>query len=366
MHVVLAAGGTAGHIYPALNTARAIRSVDPTVRCTILGTDRGLDRELIPGSGFELVTIPAVPFPRKPNLAALRFPIQMSKSVRAAKLFFRSQSVDVVVGFGGYASAPAYLAARSLKIPIIVHEANSTAGLANRLGARFTSEVALNYPDVIPGGKVIGMPLSQQISDLNRSQLRGAAREHFDLPPTGPVLLIFGGSQGAHAINAAVTQAAPELLARGISILHAVGINNELPKIPDSDGPAVYRPLPYIASMELAYSAADFSINRAGAMTVAEIAAVGMPSAFIPLPIGNGEQERNAQALIEHGAAIMCSNQNFNSNWIVSNIAELMVSPSRLESMSESTRVFGHRGAAAELARWALAFDSPQKGPISQ
>ena len=366
MHVVLAAGGTAGHIYPALNTARAIQSVDPTVRCTILGTDRGLDRELVPGSGFDLVTIPAVPFPRKPNLAALRFPMQMSKSVRAAKSFFRSQSVDVVVGFGGYASAPAYLAARSLKTPIIVHEANSTAGLANRLGARFTREVALNYPDVIPGGKTIGMPLSRQISDLNRSQLRTAAREHFNLPLSGPVLLIFGGSQGAHAINAAVTEAVPELLARGISILHAVGTHNELPRIPASDGPAVYRPVPYIASMDLAYSAADFSINRAGAMTVAEVAAVGMPSAFIPLPIGNGEQERNARALIEHGAAIMCSNQNFNSDWIVSNIAELMISPSRLESMSVSTRAFGRRGAAAELARWALAFDSPQKGPISQ
>ena len=362
MHIVLAAGGTAGHIYPALNTAAAICDIAPETRITILGTERGLDRELVPRSGYPLKLIDSVPFPRNINLEAVKFPLRMRRAVRQAKEFFRNDKVDVVIGFGGYASAPAYLAARSLGLCTIVHEANSTAGMANKLGARFTKNIALNYPGVLPGGRVIGMPLSKQIRDLDRRALRDSARDHFGLPREGRTLLVFGGSQGAQSINTSITQVVEDLRRAGINILHATGHDKANPVVEiesDSRDSAVgrYRSVPFIDRMDLAYAAADLSISRAGAMTVAEAASVGIPSIFVPLPIGNGEQERNAAALISSGGAITCSNAEFTPNWIVANVIPLINDAHKLAEMSHRMRQQSSRDAAQDLARWALACD---------
>ena len=359
MHVVLAAGGTAGHIYPAINTAIAINEISPETRITILGTHRGLDRELVPQSGFPLKLIDSVPFPRKVNVESLRFPFRMRAAVRQTKEFFKEESVNVVVGFGGYASAPAYLAARSLGLCMIVHEANSTAGLANKLGARLTKNIALNYPGVLAGGRVIGMPLSPQMCDLDRGTSPEQGRSHFGLPPEGPTLLVFGGSQGAQSINVAIGQALPELVNAGISILHATGQDKEIHVAETSSGhlssAGIYRSAPFIDRMDLAYAAADLSISRAGAMTVAEVSSVGIPSIFIPLPIGNGEQERNAETLVSSGAALICANSEFTSEWIRENVIPLILDRQRLQTMSHQMRLHTSRDAAQKLARWALA-----------
>lgn len=361
MHVVLAAGGTAGHIYPAINTAIAIKELAPQTRITIVGTERGLDRELVPRSGFVLTLIDSVPFPRKVNIETLKFPLRMRAAIRQAKKFFQQEGVNVVIGFGGYASAPAYLAARSLGLCMIVHEANSTAGLANRLGARLTKNIALNYPGVLPGGRVIGMPLSPQMCDLDRVRSRELGRSHFGLPPVGPTLLVFGGSQGAQSINVAIGQAIPELLNAGINIVHATGQEKMIePAVTSSQHSGVigvYRSTPFIDRMDLAYAAADLSISRAGAMTVAEVSSVGVPSIFIPLPIGNGEQERNAEALVKSGAALQCANSQFTSEWIRENVIPLIHDHEKLQTMSHQMRMHTSRDAAQKLAHWALACD---------
>ncbi len=362
MHVVLAAGGTAGHIFPAINTAIAIQELDPRVRITILGTHRGLDRELVPPTGFDLTLVGSAPFPRKINSQAFTFPYQLLRAVMETRHFLKREKVTCVVGFGGYASAPAYLAARSLGICVIVHEANSTPGMANRLGAKLTRNIALNHPGVLPSGKTIGMPISRQIRQLNRGASRESAREHFNLPTQGPVLLVFGGSQGAVSLNQAVADSVPELISQGISILHAVGPHNvinpefENPRI-SGIGLGVYRPIPFIDRMDLAYSAADLSINRAGAMTVAEVAAIGIPSIFVPLPIGNGEQEKNAEPLVKSGAALLCPPNLLTPEWIVSHVAPLARDPSALGQMTERTQQAGASDAARDLAQWALACD---------
>jgi UDP-N-acetylglucosamine--N-acetylmuramyl-(pentapeptide) pyrophosphoryl-undecaprenol N-acetylglucosamine transferase len=362
MHVVLAAGGTAGHIYPAIYTAMAIRELDPAIRITILGTSRGLDRQLVPPSGFDLKLIDSAPFPRRINGQTFIFPIKLGRAFRESRDFMKKEKVTCVVGFGGYASAPAYLAARSLGICTIVHEANSTAGLANRLGAKLTRHVAVNYPNAIAHARQIGMPIAPQMTHVNRQKLHNESRDFFDLPATGPVLLVFGGSQGAVSLNQAVHDSIPLLLSHGISVLHAVGPGN----ISDQNrmahdlsptGGAVYRQVPFIDRMDLAYAAADLSVSRAGAMTVAEIASVGIPSIFVPLPIGNGEQERNARPLVNAGASLICPQDQFTVEWITGNIPPLIRDSDALARMTERTQLGNASDAARDLAQWVLACD---------
>jgi UDP-N-acetylglucosamine--N-acetylmuramyl-(pentapeptide) pyrophosphoryl-undecaprenol N-acetylglucosamine transferase len=356
MKFVLAAGGSAGHVYPAINTARAILELDPSAEVTIMGTVRGLDTTLVPPTGLALELLPSAPFPRKLDAQAIAFTPKFLKSVHLARKFMKKNKTDVVIGFGGYASAPAYLAAKSLGLCIIVHEANSTAGLANKLGSRITSNVAAMFDGVIPGARVIGMPLSEDIVGLDRLSNRVKAREFFNLPHTGPVLLVIGGSQGAQSINSACTAAISDLLAAGVSVIHSVGGANFQAgcEITDSSG-ACYIPVPFIDRMDLAYSAADLVISRAGAMSVAEISMVGIPAVFVPLPIGNGEQKRNAQRLIDSGAARVCENSGFTRELIVGEILPLILNATELDRMQTAMKVENSSNAAKELARWGLS-----------
>jgi UDP-N-acetylglucosamine--N-acetylmuramyl-(pentapeptide) pyrophosphoryl-undecaprenol N-acetylglucosamine transferase len=356
MKFVLAAGGSAGHVYPAINTARAILELDPASEVTIMGTDRGLDTTLVPPTGLALELLPSAPFPRKLDAQAITFTPKFLKSINLARKFMKENKTDVVIGFGGYASAPAYLAAKTLGLCVIVHEANSTAGLANKLGSRITSNVATMFEGVFPNARVIGMPLSEEIVQLDRHLNRVVAREFFNLPENGPVLLVFGGSQGAQSINSACVAALPELLAAGVSVLHSVGgANFKVGSEITSSSGACYIPVPFINRMDLAYSAADLVIARAGAMTVAEISTVGIPAIFIPLPIGNGEQKRNAQKLIDSGAARLCENSRFTPEVIVGEILPLILNAQELARMEDLMNVGNSPNAAKELARWGLS-----------
>jgi UDP-N-acetylglucosamine--N-acetylmuramyl-(pentapeptide) pyrophosphoryl-undecaprenol N-acetylglucosamine transferase len=212
------------------------------------------------------------------------------------------------------------------------------------------------FDGVIPGARVIGMPLSRDIVELDRLRSRIEAREFFSLPQTGPVLLVFGGSQGAQSLNSACVAALPELLSAGVNVIHSVGGANFQPgsEITDSSG-ACYIPVPFIHRMDLAYSAADLVIARAGAMTVAEISTVGIPTIFVPLPIGNGEQKRNAQNLIDNGAAAMIENSVFTREVIVSELLPLLLNAPELERMQAAFNAGDSLNAAEELARWGLS-----------
>ncbi|WP_084609260.1 undecaprenyldiphospho-muramoylpentapeptide beta-N-acetylglucosaminyltransferase [Thermocrispum agreste] len=351
--VVVAGGGTAGHIEPALAVADAVRRLRPDAKVVALGTPKGLETQLVPARGYPLELVPPVPLPRKLTVELLRMPAKVRDSVRKTRDVLERVGADVVVGFGGYVSLSAYLAARG-RIPILVHEANLHAGLANKVGARFAERVFAAVPGTtLPRAEVIGIPLRQSITTLDRAALRKQARAEFGLDPDAPTLLVFGGSQGAQSINKAVSAAAKAFADAGVGVLHAHGPKNTL-VVQEFPGSPPYVPVPYLDRMDLAYAAADAVLCRAGAMTVAEVSAVGLPAIFVPLPHGNGEQASNAKPAVEAGSALMIADAELTPEWIAEHVVPLVTDADRLATMSAASKGLGHREADEVLARIAL------------
>ncbi|MGV9725401.1 undecaprenyldiphospho-muramoylpentapeptide beta-N-acetylglucosaminyltransferase [Nocardia beijingensis] len=359
--VIVAGGGTAGHIEPALAVADALRRLDDSIRVTALGTERGLETRLVPERGYPLELIPPVPLPRKPTADLLRLPGRVRASVAATRAVIDAVEADVIIGFGGYVALPAYLAAgagvlrRRRAVPVVVHEANAKAGIANKVGARRAARVLAAVPDSgLANARVVGIPVRASITGLDRAGLRGEARAHFGLPPEGPVLLVFGGSQGARTLNEAVSGAAPQLAAAGISVLHAHGPKNTI-EVDDSAADAArYVAVPYLSRMDLAYAAADAVVCRSGAMTVAEVSAVGLPAFYVPLPHGNGEQELNARPVVRKGGGRIVPDSELTPKYVIDEVIPLIMDPARLTEMGRAAAGAGHRDAAAEVARIAL------------
>ncbi|WP_256250917.1 UDP-N-acetylglucosamine--N-acetylmuramyl-(pentapeptide) pyrophosphoryl-undecaprenol N-acetylglucosamine transferase, partial [Streptomyces sampsonii] len=253
---------------------------------------------------------------------------------------------DAVVGFGGYVALPGYLAAKRLGVPIVVHEANARPGLANKIGSRYAHGVAVSTPDSkLRDARYIGIPLRRAIATLDRARVRPEARAAFGLDPNLPTLLVSGGSQGARRLNEVVQQTAPSLQRAGIQILHAVGPKNELPHVDNMPGMPPYIPVPYVDRMDLAYAAADMMLCRAGAMTVAELSAVGLPAAYVPLPIGNGEQRLNAQPVVKAGGGLLVDDAELTPEWVQQNVLPVLADPHRLYEMSRAASEFGRRDA---------------------
>src|ERR1700729_2158733 len=255
MSVVLAGGGTAGHIEPALALADALRRADPRLLITCLGTERGLETRLVPLRGYDLELIPAVPLPRSLDPQLLSVPGRLGAAVGAATEVLDEVRADVVVGFGGYVATPAYLAARRRRVPIVVHEANARPGLANRIGVRLTRHVFTGQPSTrLPHATYIGIPIRREIAGLDRLALADKARAHFGLRPDLPVLLVTGGSQGARSLNLATLAAADWIRHSGIQVLHIVGPRSDL-AVPPPGGETPYVTLPYLDRMDAASAA---------------------------------------------------------------------------------------------------------------
>ncbi|MEZ0111887.1 UDP-N-acetylglucosamine--N-acetylmuramyl-(pentapeptide) pyrophosphoryl-undecaprenol N-acetylglucosamine transferase [Catenulispora sp. EB89] len=355
MHVVIAGGGSAGHIEPALNTADALRRADPSIGITMLGTEKGLDTKLIPARGYELRLIPAVPLPRKPSAALLTLPSRLLGTVKAAQDVIMDVDADVVIGFGGYVALPAYLAARRAKRPIVVHEANIRPGLANRVGAKFTDHVLTGNPAVpMPGATCVGMPLRPAITGLDRAAVRAEARRSFGLDPDRPTLLVTGGSQGARRLNDTMVASVKILHDAGIQVLHSYGDKNSVSIQQDPAGPP-YIARPYVDRMDLAYAAADLAMTRSGMMTCSELAAVGLPSVYVPLPVGNGEQRLNAAPVVEAGGGLLIDDSALTPEWFAANVVPLLLDAERLTTMSAAARRFGIRDADEKIVDLVFA-----------
>ncbi|KAB1502502.1 undecaprenyldiphospho-muramoylpentapeptide beta-N-acetylglucosaminyltransferase [Corynebacterium sp. 320] len=348
--VVVAGGGTAGHIEPALAVAEAVRAAYPNARITALGTERGLESSIVPARGFDLRMIPPVPVPRKPNKDLATLPLRLRAALKETRKILREVEADVVIGFGGYVSAPAYLAAKAQRLPFFVHEANARAGMANKLGVKLGGHGLAAVDGSGLPARVVGIPVKQSIVNLDRSAQRAEAREYFSLKQEGPVLLVTGGSQGAQSINKAIAEAAPDLHDAGIQVLHAYGKKNEFQQ-PDT---GTYRAVPYIERMDLALAAADAIVCRSGAMTVAEVSAVGLPAVYVPLPHGNGEQELNALPIVEAGGGVIVKDADLSGRAIVEKVVPVLNDPDRLAAASAAARGSGHRNAAHTIAE-ALA-----------
>ena len=326
MKIVFAGGGTAGHIEPALAVARLWRQNHPGDELQFIGTASGLENQLVPAAGFKLSHIPKVVIPRKLSPKLLKAPFTLSSSFLAARKLLNG--ADLLIGFGGYVSAPAYLAAKSLRIPFVVHEANARPGFANRLGARLSPYSAISQPvqsGALQKALVTGIPLREDValalveSAGDWTGARARAKSALGFSSTDPLVLAFFGSQGSVALNQVIAQSLPSLLANGSQLLHAVGKLNALPPMQER-----YKSTAYIQDMAMAYLAADLIISRSGAISCSEVNALGKYALFIPLPIGNGEQSFNANSLVSQGRAEVLQQNKFTSAWLRSNINRLL------------------------------------------
>ena len=345
MRVLVAGGGTAGHIEPALNLADELRRRDEATEILALGTSRGLEVSLVPARGYELALIPAVPMPRKLTLDLLKLPLRLRQAIKETRAIIDGSNIDVVVGFGGYVSIPAYFAARN-NTPYVVHEANARPGIANRIGARFANAVAECVPGSLAHAVVTGNPLRQSIARLDRAAMREQARAHFGIPNSTLVVLVFGGSLGAQSLNRVIGEVVGDNILGDVVILHSYGNKNDAPALASDH----YVPLPYIEHMDLAYAAADFVICRSGAMTVAELTAVGLPACYVPLPHGNGEQSLNAAPVLAAGGGIIVDDAQFSKTFVREVLVPLLADQERLSTMARNARSIGKPDAAERLA----------------
>lgn len=350
--VVLAGGGTAGHINPVLAIARALQQKNPQVKIMTVGTENSMESRLVPEAGFEISFIPKVPFPRKPNLDALKFPGRFRDSLKQAEAILKDNQANVLVGVGGYVCTPMYLAAHKLGIPVIIHEANAKPGLANKVGAKKAALVATAFPNTpIYGARTVGMPMRSAVASLDRAARREEARKALGLDPKKPTLVVTGGSLGALSLNRAVASIIDEIEGWGFQLLHITGRDKA---IQDEQGQLrtapSYRQVEFVTSMEDVYAAADLMVVRSGAATVSEVAAVGLPAIFVPLPIGNGEQALNAQSLVEAGAGILVKDSDFTPDWFRSTIPTLLADTSALQTMADKSYRHGIRDAAEVMA----------------
>ncbi|MFC0675487.1 undecaprenyldiphospho-muramoylpentapeptide beta-N-acetylglucosaminyltransferase [Brachybacterium hainanense] len=344
--ILLAGGGSAGHVSPLLAVAGRIRESEPEAQIMVLGTQDGLEADLVPAAGFELVTIEKVPFPRRPDGAAVRFPARFTRTITSVRRLLRDRGIQAVAGFGGYVCPPAYIAAALGGTPLIVHEANRRPGMANKLGARRATAVLTAFDGTpLPGARRIGMPMRPQIAHLDRAARRDEAVRGFGLDPARPVLLVTGGSLGAQHLNESVASAASALLDADAQILHVTGRG----KAGVAEQPG-YRVVEYVRAMEDAYAAADLAITRSGAGTVCEVTAVGLPAVFVPLPIGNGEQALNGRDVVAAGGALLVADAELTPSWITGTVLPLLRDPERLAEMSARSRGFGIADAAEQMA----------------
>ncbi|MBD3940731.1 UDP-N-acetylglucosamine--N-acetylmuramyl-(pentapeptide) pyrophosphoryl-undecaprenol N-acetylglucosamine transferase [Microbacterium sp. NEAU-LLC] len=347
---LLAGGGTAGHVNPLLAVADGLRARDPQAEVLVLGTREGLEARLVPERGYELLIVDKVPFPRRPNGAAAAFPARFRRAIGQVRAHIAERGVDVVVGFGGYASAPAYVAARRERVPFVVHEANARPGLANVLGARRAARVGVAFEGTpLRRARVVGMPLRDEIVTLDRGALRAEAAEYFGLDASKPVLLVFGGSLGAQRLNEAFGEghggAWRDVLDAGWQLLHATGERSELPD-PGVPGYAMVR---YLDRMDLAFALADLVVSRAGAATVSEISALGIPTIYVPYAVGNGEQALNASSAVRAGAAVLIPDAGFTGDIVRAEVVPLLADEPRRSAMAKAAASIGIKDGTANV-----------------
>ena len=368
--VVVAGGGTAGHTSPLIATVAALRHAEPGIQVTAIGTARGLETTVVPAAGIDLDLVDPVPLPRRPSADLLRVPLRLRAAVIQARAILVSRHADVLVGFGGYVSMPAYLAARGLGLPVIIHEQNAVPGLANKIAARFARRTLVSFPGTpLPRAEFIGMPLRPALVELaerGRRRVREEAASRFGLDPARPTLLVSGGSQGARSINTAVTGARETLLGQGVQILHVIGPRNITGADVQLTHPvsgARYVPVGFVERMEDAYAAADLMLGRSGAGTVVETAVVGLPAILVPLPHGNGEQARNADPLVRAGSVVVVPDAELSAERLVAEVSSCIHDPGLLAARARAGQHLMPATAARALA--AIVLDTVAESGVA-
>lgn len=345
---LLAGGGTAGHVNPLLALAEHIRSNEPKSRIIVLGTREGLEANLVPDRGFRIEFIERLPFPRKLSKYALTFPFRYRAAVTDIRELMSAEKIDVLIGFGGYVSAPAYEAARKASIPYVVHEANALPGLANKRAARKAAAVAVTFEGTpLAGGVLTGMPLRPEIESLLEISDKKVARKHFGLDPDTVTLLVTGGSLGAKRINDTIEKSRKQLQLAGVQVLHILGSRSDLEPVREKN----YQRIAYCDRMDFAIAAADLAVARAGAATVSEFGAFGLPAVFVPYPVGNGEQTLNAQTMVTNGGAVIVADADFDPSYVSTELIPLISDSRNLKRMGKLAHESSIKDGTARLYR---------------
>jgi UDP-N-acetylglucosamine--N-acetylmuramyl-(pentapeptide) pyrophosphoryl-undecaprenol N-acetylglucosamine transferase len=327
LRVLLAGGGTAGHTSPLIATADALTRLSGDVSITALGTERGLEVRVIPRAGYVLELIPAVPLPRRPSRDVAGGARQALRRGRATLAVFDKVKPHIVVGFGGYVSMPAYLAAKRRRVPLVIHEQNALPGIANKAGARLARRVATSFPDTpLPKAEYVGLPIRSMISTLDRQTMRAPALRVVRAAPGPADPAGDRGIPGCQAPQPGRVRRAGALAAAGIQVLHIAGPQEQVRvTLPETAPPYVV--IPYVQRMDLAYAAADLTVCRCGASAVTEAAAVGLPAVFVPLPIGNGEQALNARAVVDAGGGLLVDDAAMTPDYVRATVPACCTTP---------------------------------------
>ncbi|GAA2522706.1 undecaprenyldiphospho-muramoylpentapeptide beta-N-acetylglucosaminyltransferase [Rarobacter incanus] len=361
LSLVLAGGGTAGHVNPLLAVAAELRRRYPSARLTALGTATGVEAELVPAAGLDLRYIPRVPLPRRPSADLVTLPTRFNAAVKDVARIIQEVGAQGIVGFGGYVATPAYLAARKLRLPLIIHEQNTRPGLANRVGARWASVVATTFAHTpLPGAQQVGLPLRAPIEELAAANAAGrgraarwAAAAAVGIDPELATLLVTGGSLGAQSINEAVAGSVHRLVREG-QVVHVTGRGKteaalRARSMLDAALRDRYVVIEYAHNMDQLFALADMVLTRAGAGMVCELAALGLPAVYVPLPIGNGEQARNAHDVVAAGGGVLVNDADLTASWLEDNAIPLWQSPDRLANMRTAARSVGALDATKTL-----------------
>ena len=367
--ILLAGGGTGGHVVPSLAVADALRAAAADLGVEFIGTTRGLESRMVPEAGWRIHTVAAAPLARRISVDTLRIPLVLMRAVGQVRRVLRERRAVAAVVFGGYVCVPLALAARREGIPLVVHEQNAVPGLANRLAARWAAAVAVTYPGQSLGRgtpTVTGNPVRPGLDPATVAGARSAALDHFELDPQRRTLLVFGGSQGARRINTAVVESATRWTSPDrVQIIHAAGRRDGADALAAWDhvrAEAGDRPMPlvrcydYIARMELAYAAADAVVCRAGASSLAELTVLGLPGVLVPYPHATADhQTANARARAEAGGAVVVADAELDAARLVAEAEPTLLDEAYRTSMAAASRAFGRPDAAAEVARLVLS-----------
>ena len=352
---MIAGGGTAGHVNPAIALARAMTQDS----VSFVGTATGAESRLVPAAGFALHNIVVAGFDRSKPWLFPRTAARAAGAVTQARNLLEAAKPDALVGMGGYVSLPAVLAARSLRVPVVLHEQNIVFGLAHKVSKPFAKKIAVSFEETLaaagPKGVYVGNPVAPEFANFSRADKRAEALEAFGLDHTRKTLLVFGGSQGARRINEAAA-GLPELWAErnDLQILHIAG-RGAFPELRDKerltrDG-CIYRVVEFVDDMTAAYAVADLALCRGGATTLAELALVRLPAMIVPYPYHRDrQQERQGRVAERAGAAVLLDDAATTAGSVASLATDLLGDAARLADMGARFGALARPDAADRLA----------------
>ncbi|MGI8492864.1 MAG: undecaprenyldiphospho-muramoylpentapeptide beta-N-acetylglucosaminyltransferase [Acidimicrobiales bacterium] len=358
-YAVIAGGGTGGHVLPAVAVARALGGRGhPPEAIHFVGSKRGMEATIVPEAGFSITLLPGRGVARRLSLASVSAVIGLMAATAGAVVLLGRRRPSVVLSVGGYASLPCAIAARVWRIPLVVAEQNAVPGLANRFAARRAAAVAAAFEGTaLPNAVVTGNPLRPEMAAIDRGPgAMMAARRKLGLPVGGHVIVAAGGSLGSRRINLAVVALAQAWRGRsGFAIRHVIG-ERDFAEVSAAcptavPGGLVYQQLRFEQRMDLAYAAADLAVHRAGAGSIFELAAAGLPAILVPLPGAPGDHQAvNARRVAEAGAAVVVDDRELDSHRLADEIDALVADLERLAKMGEAARRLARPDAADQVA----------------